>query len=1081
MVMPRLFVSNRLEVLVDAMARVLERPLTSPLHPEVVVVQSRGMERYLSMQLARAHGVCANYRFLFPNAFVSELFAKVLGHPAEESPFDPELLAWRVLKRIPSQVKGTDSGGLRDYLEEDEGDLKRLQLSVVIADTLDQYLLFRPEMVFRWERGEETHWQAELWRDLVKGFEGRHRAALAREFMEVLKRVPRGRADMGERICVFGISALPRFHMEVFSALSRFMEVNLFLMNPCREYWGDIASPHEVSKVMQVRGGGDLHPDLLHLEKGNSLLASMGRLGRDFLDLVSDLGWEETAAFEDPGRGTLLRAIQSEVLDLKERCEEGAARAPLPMGDDSIRFHVCHSPMREVEVLRDQLLFMCEKDPKLTPGDILVMTPDIDVYAPYIQAVFDIPSSSPMWMPFSIADRGLCAESPAAEALLALLDLCEGRFSASAILALLQNEAVRRRFGFAESDLKTLRGWIKDTRIRWGEDVESRVRHGIPPFEQNTWKAGLERMLLGYAMPGGGERLFEGILPYDEIEGSEAELLGRLAEYVGALACSMQELQGPRCPADWSRVLCALLERFFDSEGQASREIQVLRQVVGALDKREGPESPAYEGEVGMRAIRWMLRRRLQREGFGFGFLTGGVTFCAMLPMRSIPSKVLCLIGMNNDAYPREHHAPSFDLMVRHPRKGDRSRRNDDRYLFLEALLSARERLYISYVGRSIQDNSPIPPSVLVSELMDYIAEDSSDSGTQILDRLVTHHRLQAFSPHYFRGEEGLFSYSDENCEAAGLLLQRRNRGTPFVSTGLSSPGEDFNTLDLADLCGFYANPARFILQRRLGVFLAGESTYPEDKEPLELSGLERYRLAQSMVKRRLEGVDLHRLFPLVRASGVIPPGTVGECLYEELTESVEGFAKKAGRYTGEEAPGSVDVDIRLAGFPLRGRIDGITREGLVHFRFAKLKGRDTLKGWIHHLSLNMAAPRGCSLTTTVVGLDRVLRFSPAKAADRLLTTLLEKLKQGLTMPLHLFPDSSWMYARERWGNRKEPQEALAKARSIWTGGERSRGECEDPYYRLCFRYQDPLDGEFVRLCEDIFIPLLDHVEERKE
>lgn len=1054
---PRLYTSNRVERLVDALAKVLEKPLSSPLVPEMILVQSRGMERYLSMQLAQRLGIWANCRFPFPNAFLEELFKRVLPAAVRDSRFVPEVLTWRIMKALSSFIREPGFESIRLYIEgEDEG-LKRLQLSAAIADAFDQYLLFRPDMISRWEKGEENHWQARLWNYLSRESGGRHRAALARDLIKRLQYQSPERGSLPERISVFGISALPRFHMELLAAISSYTEVNLFLMNPCKEYWGDIRSENP------------------------GLLPSLGRLGRDFIDMVIELGWEDVSVFDDPGDDTVLHSIQSNMLHLRES-EGKEERRHVSAEDRSVQFHVCHSPMREVDVLRDQILHMMETDPDLRPGEILVMTPDIRAYAPYIQAVFDIPSSDPAFIPFSIADRSVREESRVIEPFLSILDLSGSRFGASRIVSILECRSVCRRFELEERDLEVIRKWIMETRIRWGMDVKGREDAGVPPFVENTWSAGMERLLLGYAMAGGDEHMFRKILPYDPIEGSDADLLGRFVEFVEALFGWVKRLEGLRRLGEWSTLLGEGLEMFFAPEGEEEREMRLLRQTVISLGSMENPEKGGYDGCIDLKTIRWQLGRTLKEEGFGKGFLTGGMTFCAMLPMRSIPFKVLCLIGMNSNAYPRESFTPGFNLISREPRPGDRSRRNDDRYLFLEAILSARKTFYVSYVGRSIQDNSTIPPSVLVSELQDHIERGFTIPDARISDRLVTVHGLQPFSPRYFQNDENLFSYSKESCAAALHLSAPRTPPVPFVATGLSMPGEDYRTVDLSDLCSFYSNPSRFLLQRRLGLYLEEETPLPEDKEPLSIKGLERYKMEQTMVKWSLEGKDLGELFPLFKASGRIPPGRVGECFYENMSMGVENFTQKSGQHLRKDRAEDLHVDHRIAGFRLKGKIEGLFGGELVRFRYARMRGVDILKAWIIHLALNHAAPDTVLRATRVFGLEEKKRecvqrcFSPVESSEPLLQELLQTYWVGLAKPLHFFPETSWAYAGSLSPCGRDTQEAVRRSRRTWLGDEWERGECEDSYYRICFGSGDPLDGEFEKLSVRIFQPLLERM-----
>jgi len=419
----RLFTSNRLEILANTLAEVLKEPLKSVLDEEIIVVQSKGMERWVSMQLARGHGICANYRFPFPNNFIHEVFQKVISKLPERSDFDPKIMTWKILKLLPSCFKKPGFESLSSYLRNTQTDLKGFQLSKRIADTFDQYLLFRPEMMFKWEGGEENHWQAVLWRELIKETETIHRAAVGKDFFKAIEESSTTIDGLPERISVFGISALPRFHMQIFKAISQFIQINLFLMNPCKEYWGDILSDWAMKKTMGRKDKTGLTFEELHLEKGNSLLASMGTLAKDFFDLVNEYSLEEFPLFDNSHENNLLSLIQSDILNLRDRHNGLNTKEMIVHTDHSIQIHSCHSPMREIEILYDHLLDMFENDPYLLPKDILVMMPDIETYAPYIQAVFDTPEDPSRKIPFSISDRSIRKESKIINTFLAMLDL----------------------------------------------------------------------------------------------------------------------------------------------------------------------------------------------------------------------------------------------------------------------------------------------------------------------------------------------------------------------------------------------------------------------------------------------------------------------------------------------------------------------------------------------------------------------------------------------------------------------------------------------------------------------------------
>jgi exodeoxyribonuclease V gamma subunit len=565
--------------------------------------------------------------------------------------------------------------------------------------------------------------------------------------------------------------------MDILAATSTITEVNLFLLSPTREYWSDI-----IPDKARTR----LAPDERAFRiEGNPLLASLGKLGRDFSDVVIEIGDVAAAQedlYKDPGEASLLDALQSDILNLRSAGDVSEKLSIAP-DDRSIQIHSCHSPMREIEVLFDNLLAILDKGEGIEPRDIVVMTPNVEIYAPYIATVFEGCQDTAKRIPYSIADRSLTSEGRIAAVVLKLLGLPGGRLPVTEVYDILVATPVRKCFDLDDNELESIRCWLQETRVRWGMDEHDRVRHGLPAYRENSWRAGLDRLLLGYAMPDDGEALFEGMLPYDEMEGGDARTLGKYAEYIERIAELARKLVMPRTLSEWRDELRMLLAGFIAADEESARELAAVVGIVENIVELEG--AAGFTGQVGLGVIRSWLSGRLAKEEKGLGFMTGGVTFCAMLPMRSIPFRVVALIGMNDGDFPT---APRFDLISRNPRRGDRSLRDEDRYLFLESILSARQYFYISFVGQSIKDNCEIPPSVLVSEFLDSIGTGFTSDGASIEKRLVTKHRLQAFSSDYFTGNPPLFSYSEENCAA---LLEKRNspQSAGFSHPSCSTPG----------------------------------------------------------------------------------------------------------------------------------------------------------------------------------------------------------------------------------------------------------------------------------------------------
>jgi exodeoxyribonuclease V gamma subunit len=1067
-----IFTCNRMELLVERLAALVREPLDSPLAPEIVVVQSRGMERWVSMELARLNGISGNVRFPFPNAFLEATFQAVSPGLTLPAAFAPEVLTFRIMGIIAEHSDRPEFKPLEHFLAEDPRGVKRFELSRKIADLFDQYLVFRPEMIERWEAGqlqasEHHRWQALIWRELARRTPGLHRVDQRRRLVEAI-RSGHGLGALPRRVALFGVSYLPRFHLEIFAELSRVVDVHVFCMNPCREFWADIVSERTIHKVQKRMG--DLEPveHRLHLERGNRLLASLGTLGRNFLDVLAEFSGVQTEEFVEPAGNTLLSRLQSDILNLRDAQTHAGLST-----DDSIRIHACHSPMREVEVLQDQLLAMFDADPQLRPSDIIVMTPDIEAYAPFISAVFGAQGASRHRIPFGIADRGPHRESSWLRTFFYLLDLRDSRFGAGEVLRLLEAPAVLKRFKLEDADLPRLEQWIRAARICWGEDETTHWSLGLPAHSRNTWRAGIERLLLGYALPSQGTEVFHGIRGYNAIEGSDARVIGPFLDFLDQLFAFSARLRRPRRLDGWRDDIREMISAFFPDDDGEQSDLQRIRRM---LDEMAGLGSSAgFTAEVPIDVVRLFLSERLEAEGAGRGFMAGGVTFCSMLPMRTIPFKVVCLMGMNHDAYPRESRQLTFDLIAHAPRPGDRSRRLDDKYLFLESLLSARHRLYISYVGQSIQDNSPVPPSVVVSELIDALQTGYGLPLDHADGRLLTRHRLQAFSADYFLERSGLFSYSVEDmqaCAAAGAATSAQ----PFVPGSVpltTEEAEAWSRLDLGKLALFFGNPAKFLIRSRLGVRLEPPEALVSDSEPFSLEGLERFKMGSCLLDQRLKGFSPQDVFLALHADGRLPHGTMGEVEFRAIWAEVDRFACRLEVLRPAASPATIDARWDIAGFSLAARITGLSDNGCLSYRFGKLRAKDHLELWLRHLAFCLDAPGKGECDSVLVCTDRTLRLKRTPDSLAVFEDLLGIYRQGLERPLCFFPKSSLEYARTLRTTSSQSR-ALESARNIWDGNESHAGESADPYYRRCFETRYPLGEEFRELSRRIFDPLLD-------
>ncbi|MEE8524748.1 MAG: exodeoxyribonuclease V subunit gamma [Thermoanaerobaculia bacterium] len=1121
-----LHTSNRLEVLAERLAHDLAEDPPPPLEREIVVVQSQGMYRWLTLQLARRLGIAASLSTPFPATFchhLAEHFLDGEGWPATEdlsrqapSPFSRGILTWRVYALLGDRDLLDDPrwrDGPAAYLVDDPDRRKRYQLAARLAGLLDDYQLFRPQMMVGWETapGGESEdsgsWQAMLWRRLVAATNDDHLARRCTRLIEHLRRAgtaPLSRRPTGlpRRLSVFGVSTLPPIFLRLMTALSRFLPVRIYFVSPTYHFWGDLRSRRKAAQ-----------PEDLHLEEGHPLLAALGRQGRDFFNLLQAADEDGTAwhelDFVEPESDSTLHRLQADVLHLADRGagEPGLEPHLLDPGDDSLRIHVCHSPMREMEVVRDQILDAFARHADLRPGGVLVLVPDVTIYSPYIRAVFGVEHQGTPRLPFTIADRRAGEEQPPAGTVLQMLRLVASRLVPGDVFDLLEVAAIRRAAGFAGAEIPQLRQWIDDTRIRWGMDGEQRGEDfDLPPEEANTWRAGIDRLLMGYAT-GGREELVAGILPFAGATAANADLLGRLAGFISTLFDQLRALRRPRPLDVWADDLRHAVDVLYQAEDEdEERGLLLVRHVLEQLTAAHGSIADHQEEavrEVTIEVIRAHLESRLGGESAGFGFLGGGITFAALKPMRTLPFEVICVAGLDDGAFPRRDPPRSFDLMAEKPRLGDRSQRDDDRYLFLETLLAARRQLILTYVGRSQRDSSEQPPSVVVSELLDAVDRGFASPDDQPPHRhLVVEHRLQPWSPAYFERPEPpgarsrLRSYSHENYEGAVALTRGPRPEAPFVTSRAGASG----TLDLGirDLAELWVSPSRGYCRQVLKLYLDSFPVRQEDAEPFTVDSLAGYGLQNRLLNRRLRQAGTTAAGPLdggssgevelelLRAAGELPLAGLGSAAFAKLDRKLRELVARLPPHRRRPPQA---LELAGAGWHLSGQIDDLTDLGLLRFRPAMVKSKDLIRAWILHVVWNTwsrqqsTGPRTEPLETLVVGTKKVYRFTALDEPRKLLESLIDGYRKGLERPLPLFEQASYFYADQRRlmaapksRLRKQP---LDRARDGWRGAEYLRGDSQDPYVALCFRGQEPLESESFKTWTDyLWGPLFDDMEE---
>ena len=1085
--------SNRLEALARHLAGRLARPVAgdAPLWPDTILIPQPTLRRWLQAWLARHLGIAANLRFQTPSEFTWELLRADRPELPETSPWDGARLRWRLYALLGDDAPPEVAEHLRRAPGSQE--LARWHLAEALAAAFDRYQAYRRGWLEEWEAGRDPDdWQAIVWRRLLDDGAGPPRSRLLGDWLRRHDGSGTPPPGVPARLAAFGTVHVSPDVLRLLAVCAQTIELDFHRPSPSAAYWGDV----EALRVVLRRDGPDALPEALAAAAhDNPLLQAWGAAGREFdaqlfaYDLVQPD--TEIELYREPSRDTLLHALQADVF-------VRTAPAPLELHprDQSIQVHACHSRLREVEVLHDRLRAMLDPatdegarfDPPLQPREIAVLAPNIGDYLPLVRAVFGgVPGDDPLHIPHTLSDRPQAQAHPLVAMFLSLLDLREARRTASEVRDLLAVPQVMAAFELSETDLDRIDDWFAAAGIAWGEDEAHREALGVGRWREHSFAFGLDRLLLGYATGEGSDDV-AGIAPCAVAEGGDAGRLDALVSLLARLHRLSAWLREPHPAEEWRRRLAGEFTALLPAMARDDGEQQARRIVLEALDGFAA--QAAGTGPLPLDVVRAALDEALQAPSPHQPFLGGGVTFAGMVPLRTVPFRAICLLGMDAEAFPRREPPGDVNRLasgsVRGGRRlGDRSVREDDRFLFLQLLSAAGDAFHVSYGGRDARDGSVREPSALVSELLD-VAQRYLPPGQDARQRLVLSHPLQPFSPQAFGasmpGEQASdaaprrFSYRAQWWQPArGGALQP---ATPFAAAALAARDDgDADALTLQELQSFLRNPARGFLRGRLDMTLPyRDDARGEDREPQGDNALLRHQVVTALIECEHNDAAL-------RARGLLPPGHEGIGFAADARTRATLLREAVADWRGDAPATRIEHAIALPGLLLDARIADVHEGRRAVALAGSLKGKHWLRGLLEHLALAAVLGEDAhtrlfwleSARDATLGLatDDMPSLAPEAATARL-ADLAALWREGQTRPLPFAPDAAFAWLKKL--DKDKDEGAAWKAACDVFEDRNGFGDGHDAWFRLAFRphgmlaARDDANGrEFVTLARRVF------------
>jgi exodeoxyribonuclease V gamma subunit len=938
-------VSNSLVALTRQLCEDLRKQPVAVFQPNYIITQTAGMNSWLKLQLASDLGIAANFRFLKPNDFIQQVY-RILEGEYQQS-LSPQNQGWLLYSILADEAFTMRFKSVAAYYQVDapDKDLKRLALAEKVSDLFDQYQMYRPEMIRSWNTGskvgiEDEDWQQYLWQEARRRAEGslpdKTRVA---DYISTALADPRKRARLQAQmpfIQLLGMSVLTAFHLDLFAKIAEHITLRFYMLNPAPGvYWFDQKAEKQIAILKQKTG-------FEHLEQnpGNALLNSWGKVIQNTFGLLFEndrmLNAYEPIASIKPQEDSLLHQIQRDIFhNLPDTKRQGLSAADA--ADGSLVISSCFTPVREVEALYNYLVHLIDKrEERLSARDIVVMVSDMDTYAPYIKAIFN---NAPYRFPYSLADENYTTGDSIASALLAVLSIHEENFKAEQVMQLLDSGYLRQRFGV--SNLPLIRNVVTAANFRFGIEG-THVDDSI--FV--SWKYARQRIMYGICMSG-SEAYFleqEGIFPLDMLEGEDALEITRFCHFMDVLISSIQERNQPRPISEWVSYLeRVLLNLIFDATEVENEDYTILIKQLEQYNLLNTVLTEPVSYALFNHSIQQSISGLVKSDAFG----GHGITFCSLIPMRSIPFRVVALLGMNFDKFPRKDLQLAFNLIDKQKRRGDRNVKENDKHLFLETLLSAGDYLYISYLGQSVKDNTAIPPSALVDELIDYIQ--TGMPGIKVAEMLITKHALHGFSRKYQAEDPKLYTYLIESERPLERTIVRK------------TDQFDFSEVQLDSLITFLKNPIKGYYQKALSIYYNEEEVLLSDTELFDLDHLQTWELKNQLLKCYPE--DIHPLRNKLVKTGGLPLKNMADVALENVNEKVDPVRTCFRALVGAVEERCIPINLQIA-VPIQGELkrepvnvnlvgtlNGVFSEKLVVLSWSSRETKHLLEAYIKYLA----------------------------------------------------------------------------------------------------------------------------------
>ncbi|MFN1833924.1 exodeoxyribonuclease V subunit gamma [Balneola sp. MJW-20] len=986
--MLNIFSASDLDVLFDQFISDIKYP-EDPMEPVWIIIQNKETQEWLNLRVSEVHGIAANIKYILPSELLWNLYRAKDQSLKSELPSDKNSMVWAI-----HQILQNNKGLIPFIDRSDAPESKLLDISIQVADVFDLYQNYRPEMLEDWLQGKsvpDLHaWQVEIWKKLQVIWEHEDQWKIiprrSEAFIELINWSRKGILDnnLPSDIYVFGISHTSKPQMDLFAELAGRINLNLYAF----EVLSDSVGVH-------------------------SLISKWTKVKKDQLDYLYERA----------------KSIKSEI-SIKKTQE----KIELP---GNIHIHSCHSPERETEVLKNDILRCLEDDRSLDLEDILILVPDPEIYAPLIKGIF---TDAERGKHLSVSDMTLSGQPEPSDSIELLLKLLKSDFKSGWISELFMDPLLKKRFGLTEDEVFRLEKWISDNNVFHG------LGHSFnTPY---SWKKGLSQMMLGFIMEPADLTIYKGMVPYQGAGSiADSDSLSGFSEMLRLIEKHKKFSEKSREIRTWLNWISDLSQDFLNTGDDHSDHPGKLNQLIRKLLSQAKYHNDPVE--ITFRQFSRWFSDQLPGIKARSGRFGQGITVSTYIPYRAVPFKVIAIMGMNEGTFPRKDIRPEFDIINSQPELGDRIQKEDDCLWFAETISAAGESLIITFIGKDQQNDREMLPSILIQQLMDKLAEDNE---FQFIE-----HPLHPFSSKYFNG---MLDPSYDHYSAQILQEINAEDVIPvFIDRDELPRIEIEEEIHFSELVSFFVNPARYYLKKTVGIDFRDDQFHLKERENFEIKGLNKYLLDQAIFKFKNKGFEESEVLRYLEASNLITGDQFNMNQVNDEIRIIDSLLE-AVNFQQNEVEREILLDLDISGIKIVGEIGGVFGDQYVSFRVGKDKASVLVDHWLKYLLVSVADPSVRSATfwykesssSAIKNIEHISE-KPIESLERLVSWF--KLLNSIS-DLNFFPESSKSYTKAVMSGKSE-EKATEDAQLQYSGNSHVRGEQVDYHFRLLWKGRDPL------------------------